>query len=147
MTADEADILSGSHPCSVAGFDCFGCRWWVQELGGWKRRGQLFGTFAMVAVVAAMVAVAAWMIIDEAARRFCDFGRRGRPCSRCTLHDACVVRRLVCATAACVQDVWRLYPHVRGEAHTYICSSGSGVTVVKSAVDREAANALVRVKC
>ena len=61
--------------------------------------------------------------------------------------DLCVVQRLVCAAAASVQDVWWLYPHVRGEAHTYICGSGSGVTVVRSAVDREAANALVHVKC
>ena len=54
---------------------------------------------------------------------------------------ACVVQRLVCATAASVQDAWRLYPHVRIEPHTYMCGSGRGVAVVMSAVGREATNA------
>ena len=45
---------------------------WLQELGGWQQRGQLFGTLAMVDVIAAMVADAAWLSIDEAERRFCD---------------------------------------------------------------------------
>ena len=52
--------LTSSHPCSAAGFGCFGCMWWLQELGGWQRRGQLFGMLAMVDVLAATVAVAAW---------------------------------------------------------------------------------------
>ena len=26
--------LTSSHPCSAAGFGCFGCMWWLQELGG-----------------------------------------------------------------------------------------------------------------
>ena len=57
------------------------------------------------------------------------------------VHDPCVVQRLVCATAASVQDAWRLYPHVRGEPHTYMCGSGCDVAVVRSAVDRETTNA------
>ena len=63
-------------------------------------------------------------------------------------HDPCVVQqRLVRATAASVRDAWRLYPHVRDEMRTYMCSSGSGVAVVRSAVDREAANASHAWKC
>ena len=58
-----------------------------------------------------------------------------------TVHDPCVVQRLVCATAANVQDAWRLYPHVRDEVRMCMCGNGSGVAVVRSAVDREAANA------
>ena len=81
--------LTSTHPRSTTGFGCFGCRWWLQQLGGWQRRGQLIGTLAMVAVVAAMVAVAAWLIIDEAARRFRDLGRRGRPCSRRMILVSC----------------------------------------------------------
>ena len=46
----------------------------VQEVGGCQRRGQLFGTLAMVAVIAAVVVVAGWMIIDESELRFCDLG-------------------------------------------------------------------------
>ena len=57
------------------------------------------------------------------------------------VHDPRVVQRLVCATAASVQDVWRLYPHVRDELRTYMCGSGSVVAVVRSAVDREATTA------
>ena len=62
------------------------------------------------------------------------------------VHDPCVVRRLVCATAACVQDAWRLYPHVCDELRTYMCGSGSGVAVVRSAVDCvcEAADSLLQ---
>ena len=81
--------LTSSHPCSTTGFGCCGCIWWLQELGGWQQRGQLFGTLAMVAVIAAMVAVAACLLIDEAARRFCGLGRRGRPCSRCMIPVSC----------------------------------------------------------
>ena len=86
MTAAEADILS-----SVLG----GRVWllWlqmvVQEVGGCQRRGQLFGTLAMVAVVAAVVVVAGWMIIDESELRFCDLGRCGRPCSLVSCSGSC----------------------------------------------------------
>ena len=81
--------LTSTQPCSATGFGCFGCRWWLQELGDWQRRGQLFGTLTMVAVVAAMVAVAAWSSIDEDEHRFCDLGRCGRPCSRCMILVSC----------------------------------------------------------
>ena len=64
--------LTSTHPRSTTGFGCFGCRWWLQQLGGWQQRGQLFGTLAMVAVVAAVVAGAAWLSIDEAWLRFGD---------------------------------------------------------------------------
>ena len=74
--------LTSSHMCSAAGFGCFACIWWLQELGGWQRRGQLFGTLAMVDAIAATVAGAAWLSIDEAERRFCDLVSRRRPCSR-----------------------------------------------------------------
>ena len=63
------------------------------------------------------------------------------------VHDPCVVRRLVCATAACVQDAWRLYAYVRDELRTYMCGSGSVVAVVRSAVDREATTASHAWKC
>ena len=62
--------LTASHPCSTTGFGCCGCIWWLQELCGWQQRGQLFGTLAMVGVVAALVAGAAWLSIDEAEQRF-----------------------------------------------------------------------------
>ena len=81
--------LTSSHPCSAAGFGCFGCRWWLQEHRGWQRRGQLFGMLVMVDVIAATVAGAAWLSIDEAERRFCDLGRCGRPCSRCMILVSC----------------------------------------------------------
>ena len=81
--------LTSSHPCSAAGFGCFGCIWWLQELGGCQQRGQLFGTLAMVVVIAAMVAVAAWLSIDEAERRFCYLSRGGRPCSRRMILVSC----------------------------------------------------------
>ena len=61
----------------------------VQEVGGYLQRGQLFSTLATVGVIAAVVAVAAWLSIDEAERRFCDLDRRGRPCSRCMILVSC----------------------------------------------------------
>ena len=66
----------------------------VQEVGGCQRRGQLFGTVAMGAVVAAVVVVAGWMIIDESEAlsselRFCDLGRCGRPCSLVSCSGSC----------------------------------------------------------
>ena len=61
----------------------------VQEVGGCQRRGQLFGTLAMVAVVAAVVVVAGWMIIDESELRFCDLGRCGRPCAVVSCSGSC----------------------------------------------------------
>ena len=133
--------LTSSHPCSVAGFGCFGRRWWVQELGGWKRRGQLFGTFAMVAVVAAMVAVAAWLSIDEDEHRFCDLGRCGRPCSRCMI--------LVSCSGSCArlpEAFWTLGSCILTCAtrRTRTCAAAVAtwpLSVVRSAVDREATNA------
>ena len=61
----------------------------VQEVGGYLQRGQLFSTLAMVAVVAAVVAVAGWMIIDESELRFCDLGRCGRPCAVVSCSGSC----------------------------------------------------------
>ena len=61
----------------------------VQEVGGCLQRGQLFGTSATVGVIAAVVAVAAWLSIDEAERRFCGLGRRGWPCSRRMIFVSC----------------------------------------------------------
>ena len=81
--------LTSSHMCSAAGFGCFACMWWLQELGGWQRRGQLFGTLAMVDVIAATVAVAAWLSIDEAERRFCGLSRCGRPCAVVSCSGSC----------------------------------------------------------
>ena len=51
-------------------------------------------------------------------------------------HDPCVMQRLVCATAASVQDAWRLDPYVRDAPHTYMCISGSGVAAETIAVAR-----------
>ena len=81
--------LTSSQPCSATGFGCFGCRWWLQELGGWQQRRQLFGTLATIHVVAAMVADAGWMIIDEAELRFCDLGGRADHRSRCVMLVSC----------------------------------------------------------
>ena len=81
--------LTSTQPCSATGFGCFGCRWWLQELGDLQRHVQLFGTLAMLGLVAAVVAVAGCMIIDEAERRFCDLGRRSRPRSRHVIVVSC----------------------------------------------------------
>ena len=81
--------LTSSHPCLAAGFGCFGCIWWLQELGGWQQLGQLFGTLAVIDVIAATVAGAAWLSIDEAERRLCGLGHRGRPCSRRMILVSC----------------------------------------------------------
>ena len=43
----------------------------------------------MVAVVAAVVAGACWLIIDEAERRFRDLGSHGRPCLRRMILVSC----------------------------------------------------------
>ena len=94
VTAAEGDIHSSGLDGRVW---LLGCRWWLQELGGWQQRGQLFGTLATIHVVAAVVADAGWMIIDEAELRVCDLGGRADHRSRCV--NACVVQRLVCATA------------------------------------------------
>ena len=86
MTAAEADIHS-------SGLD--GRVWllWlqmvVQEVGGYLQRGQLFSTLAMVAVIAAVVAVAGWMIIDESELRFCDLSRCGWPCAVVSCSGSC----------------------------------------------------------
>ena len=50
-------------------------------------------------------------------------------------------QQLVCATGRSVWDAWRLDPYVRGELHTYMCGSSSGVDVVRSAIDRKATTA------
>merc|ERR1711924_100482 len=78
-------LPAATHLGIASGFGCFGCMWWLQELGEQQQRNQLFSTLAMVAVVAAAVAGACWLIIDEAERRFCDLGHCGRPCSRCVI--------------------------------------------------------------
>ena len=77
--------LTSTQPCSATGFGCFGCRWWLQQLGEQQQRNQLFGTLTMVDVVAG----ACWLLIDESELRFCDVGRCGRPCSRCAIFVSC----------------------------------------------------------
>ena len=74
--------LTSTRPCSATGLRCFGCRWWLQQLGEQQQHDQLFSTLVTVSAVAAVVAGACWLIIDEAERRFCDLGRRGRPDAR-----------------------------------------------------------------
>ena len=81
--------LTSTQPCSATGFGCFGCRWWLQELGGWQQRGQLFGTLATIHLVAAVVAGACWMIIDESELRFRDLGGCGRPCAVVSCSGSC----------------------------------------------------------
>ena len=54
-----------------------------------QQRGQRFGMLAIVGVAAAMVARACWLISDEAERRLCDLGGRGRLCSRCVILVSC----------------------------------------------------------
>ena len=62
----------------------------VQEVGGCLQRGQLFGTLATVGVIAAVVAVAAWLsMVDEAERRFCGLSRCGRPCAVVSCSGSC----------------------------------------------------------
>ena len=81
--------LTSTRPCSATGFRCFGCRWWLQQLGEQQQHDQLFSTLVTVSAVAAVVAGACWLIIDEAERRFCNLGRCGRPCSRCVILVSC----------------------------------------------------------
>ena len=81
--------LTSSQPCSATGFGCFGCIWWLQQLGEQQQRNQLFSMLAMVVLVAAVVVGACWLIIDEAERRVCDLGRHGRPCSRRMILVSC----------------------------------------------------------
>ena len=54
-------------------------------------------------------------------------------------HDHAVLQWLAFATAAMVQDGWRLYPYVRDELRTAMCGVCMLVAVVTSAGDRQAA--------
>ena len=60
--------LTSTRPCSATGFRCFGCRWWLQQLGGLQQRGKLVATLAVVGVIAAVVVGDAGLGIDEAER-------------------------------------------------------------------------------
>ena len=51
-------------------------------------------------------------------------------------HDPCVALWLAFATAAMVQDAWRLYAYVLSKLRTAICAMCMLVAVVMSAVDR-----------
>ena len=73
----------------MTGFTYFSCRWWLQQLGGRQQRGQLVGTLALVGVVAAAVVGVAGLGIDEAERRICDLGSRGRPCVQRMIRLSC----------------------------------------------------------
>ena len=55
--------------------------------------------------------------------------------------DAAIAILLAFATAASVQDAWRLHAHARGELRTCMCREGSGAAALRSGVDREAADA------
>ena len=134
--------LTSTHTRSTAGFGHFGCRWWLQKLGGERQRDQLFDTLAIIELIAAVVAGALWLIIDEAEMRFRDLGGCGR--HMLTAHDPSIVQRLMCATTGSVQDAWRRDPYPRNDSHTNMCGSGSGAAHGTIAVDHEAAYALCR---
>ena len=51
-------------------------------------------------------------------------------------HDHAVLKWFAFATAAMVQDGWRLYAYVRTELRTAVCGMCMLVAVVTSAVDR-----------
>ena len=79
-----------TQPHSATGFGCFGCRLWLQQLGGLQQRGKLVGTLAVVGVIAAVVVGGAGLGIDEAERRFGDIGRRGQSCSQRVIGVSCI---------------------------------------------------------
>ena len=56
------------------------------------------------------------------------------------------MRASLCVIHICILDKCE-YHCVHGELCTYMCGSGSGVAVVRSAVDREAAIASRSVQC
>ena len=76
-------------PYNLRTSDASAAKWWLHLLGGRWQRAQLFGTTTFVCLVVAVVADAARLSIDEAERRFCDLGGRGRSCSQCMILVSC----------------------------------------------------------
>ena len=79
-----------------------GGRWWLQQLGGRKQRGQLIGMTENLRVVAAVLARPPLSRTEAAERRSC-----GPDCIdglMLTAHALAVVWRLVCETAGTFQD-------------------------------------------
>ena len=66
-------------------------KWWLQELGEQRQRCKLFGTLALVCVVAAVLARAPLGRAEATERRSCELDRLGCPCSqRVILPSLCV---------------------------------------------------------
>ena len=108
----------------------------MQELGGRRQRGQLFGVMAAVRVHAAVVAGAGWLFIDEAETRFRDLVRpRSAMLAAC---DPSIVPRLAIATCRSSAYAEGSYPCVLGELRTAMCETCIEVAAVGIAVDREA---------
>ena len=83
-------LSCGSHR-TIAGFDAAAAKWCLQELGEQRQRRQLFGTLAIVRLVAAVLARAPLGRAEATERRSCELDRLGCPCSqRVILPSLCV---------------------------------------------------------
>ena len=63
--------LTSTRRCSVAGFGCLSCRWWLQLLGEQRHRRRLVGTLAIMNLVAAVLAGPPLGRSEAAERRSC----------------------------------------------------------------------------
>ena len=70
------------------------------------RRGRLVGMLALDRESAAVLAIAAWRCVDAAHERLCALDGRGWLVLAAHVHV--MVARVVLATTATDQDVWRL---------------------------------------
>ena len=71
-------------PCSRTNraFGRLDGKWWLEELGEQRQRCKLFGTLALVCVVAAVLARAPLGRAEATERRSCELDRLGCPCSQ-----------------------------------------------------------------
>ena len=83
--------LPCSPPRTNRAFGRLAGKWWLQELGEQRQRRKLFGTLALVCVVAAVLARAPLGRAEATERRSCELDRLGCPCSqRVILPSLCV---------------------------------------------------------
>ena len=83
--------LPCSPPRTNRAFGRLDGKWWLQELGEQRQRCKLFGTLALVCVVAAVLARAPLGRAEATERRSCELDRLGCPCSqRVILPSLCV---------------------------------------------------------
>ena len=73
--------LTSTRRCSVAGFGCLSCRWWLQLLGEQRHRRRLVGTLAIMNLVAAVLAGPPLGRSEAAERRSCGLDCIGGHCS------------------------------------------------------------------